>query len=91
MAIEDTEHDEEEFGDLTKLPNAVYHVDPTPETVDGWQEKLDKDYLTYGRFFISREECDIFTMLPLNDEQRIILLLKMGEERKEADKKKNML
>jgi hypothetical protein len=67
--------------DLTKLPNRLYHVELPPQHVSAWQEKMDKDFGAYGKFFKSRDECDYFTMLPLNTEQRHKLLLVMKEER----------
>lgn len=70
--------------DLTKLNNSLYHVELPPETIGGWQEKMDAEFSRYGKMFKNREECDYFSMLPLNEEQRMAILDVMMEESKFA-------
>ena len=63
--------------DLSKHPSAIYHVELPPETTSEWQDKMEKGYQTYGKFFKNREECDYFSMLPLDKKQRVMLLEQM--------------
>lgn len=83
VVVQESEGQQMTAEELSELP--IYKHDIPPDTIKGWEERNDRGWMNYGRFFKSRDECDLFTMLPLNDEQRKSLLCTMLKE-KEATK-----
>lgn len=64
------------------LRKRIYQVEPPPETIDGWQQKQDKEYLVWGQYFATRAEFEYFVMLPLTDTQRLQILEVLKTEKR---------
>lgn len=57
-------------------------MEPPPETIEGWENELDRLRGKWGHYFKNNEEFELFVMLPLTDEQRMKVLRDVGEEAK---------
>ena len=73
--------DNKKLNEQELCAHAIYQHD-VPSTTQEWQDKLDQGWQNYGHLFRNRNECELFTMLPLNDTQRFELLKKMIDEKK---------
>lgn len=61
----------------------IYNVDVPPETIEAWEDKLDKDKRAYERYFKNARELEFFCMLPLDNSQRTSLLKTLADAREE--------
>jgi hypothetical protein len=64
------------------LKKRIYQVPIQPQNFEQWQDDLELKRTRWGKYFNKQEEFEFFAMLPLNDEQRVILLASMIEEAK---------
>jgi hypothetical protein len=58
----------------------VWCVEPLADTLDEQQACLERQMERYRHRFVSDEECRLFAMLPLDENQRERLLQALGEE-----------
>ena len=62
------------------LKKRIYQVQPAPETLEGWKNEMDIARTKWGRYFKTNDEFELFAMLPLTDEQRLVVLKAVAEE-----------
>lgn len=63
----------------------LWQVDVPPETLDQWNEKLKFERQKWGKYFSDPYQCDLFSMLPVNDKQRTWILTNMIKASKLRD------
>lgn len=56
------------------MKKRIYQVPVQPQTMDEWQDDLELKRTRWGKYFSKNQEFEFFAMLPLNDEQRGVLL-----------------
>jgi hypothetical protein len=61
---------------------AVYRVPVPLDGIEAIQADMSSAYSKYGSIFSDREEFDLFWMLPLSDDQRLVLINRMLKEKK---------
>jgi hypothetical protein len=62
------------------LKKRIYQVSIQPQNFEQWQDDLELKRTRWGKYFNKQEEFEFFAMLPLTDEQRVILLASMVQE-----------
>jgi hypothetical protein len=62
------------------LKKRIYQVQAPPETLEGWEDELQRLRGKWGQFFKNNEEFEYFVMLPLTDEQRHKVIRDVGAE-----------
>lgn len=77
IVVDETDRELTE-AELLELP--IYKIELPSANLAEATDRLDKGWRTYGHLFRNREECELFTMLPLNPEQRAQLLKTMLDE-----------
>lgn len=59
----------------------IYQVPVPHETLDEFREEVDVNYMRYGSSFKTKEEFELFWMLPLDSTQKGELLKALSEEK----------
>jgi hypothetical protein len=60
----------------------IYQVEVQPQTLEAWADELELKRTRWGKYFSNEQQFEYFAMLPLSDEQRMVLLKSMIEEAK---------
>lgn len=64
---------------------AIWRHETPPQNISEWKEKLVAGRAKWGQFFADPEQCDLLTMLPVNDEERVMILNNMQRASKLRD------
>ncbi len=56
---------------------AIWRAALPPETMEEWKKEMDIGRERWGRFFSNQDQCDLFNMLPISDEDRSNLMTNM--------------
>jgi len=62
---------------------SIWQHEIPPDTLEQWEQKMEKDRKIYGTLFKTDEELQLFCMLPLTKNQREEFLVAIHEEAKE--------
>ena len=71
---ERTEPTEEELKAYEEVNERVAKAKVPQETIEGIEKEFDAAFVRYGNYFASREDSDLFAMLPLSNKQRAEVL-----------------
>jgi hypothetical protein len=56
---------------------AIWRVDAPPDTISEWKEKLEQGRHKWGKYFEAQDQCDLFNMLPVSEEDKVKLMENM--------------
>jgi hypothetical protein len=60
----------------------IYQVEVQPQTLQAWADEMELKRTRWGKYFSNEQQFEYFAMLPLSDDQRMVLLKSMIEEAK---------
>jgi len=60
---------------LRKKP--IWRIEAPPDSISEWEAKLEQGRVRWGKYFEAADQCDLFNMLPVSEEDKVNLMNNM--------------